>query len=117
MPLLVNDLPVFTPKEVITVGNTLVLVDLENYPQMALTNGFVYPNTDFIGFIGKCSSLAQHITTIKEKYNFMSIVVVDSVLNDAVDHFISMYYWLRADSCVATLRYKSVESEAGMLFL
>jgi hypothetical protein len=58
-PQLVNELPVFTPKEVLTFGNTLVLVDLENYPQMVLTNGFVYPNTDFIGFIGKCSSLGK----------------------------------------------------------
>lgn len=77
-------------KTIITNGNTLVLVDLENYPQMD-TSGFVYPNSEFVGFVGKCSSFAQNLHGLKEKYEFMKIIVVDSVLNDAVDHFITMY--------------------------
>jgi hypothetical protein len=78
------------PTKVVIQKQTLVLIDLENYPQMNL-NGLEYVNVKFIGFVGKCSALAQHQHTFQHKYNFMDIIIVDSVLSDAVDHFISMY--------------------------
>lgn len=75
---------------------TLVLVDLENYPQIDgdfLTTQFI--NVTIMGFVGKCSSLAQ--VDLRLRYPFMSsIIIVDSVLPDAVDHYISLY----AGSCI-----------------
>jgi hypothetical protein len=73
---------------------TLVVVDLENYPQIDtpqfLTTKFT--NVQFSGFVGKTSSQAQMSQVdLERKYPFMGISIVNSLYPDAVDHFISMY--------------------------
>lgn len=86
---------------------TLVVVDLENYPQID-TPDFLntqFTNVQFNGFVGKCSSHAQ--IDLPRKYPFMSVCIVNSVLPDAVDHYISMYIGQFIGMTAGLLQYGS----------
>lgn len=74
-----------------TKDKIIVLIDLENYPQMDDPFFFQHEfvNIDFIGFVGKCSSHAQK--NLDQIYPFMKTITVNSVLKDAADHMISIY--------------------------
>jgi hypothetical protein len=91
-----------------TINKSLVLVDLENYPHINtpdfLNTNFI--NTTFFAFVGKCSSHAQK--DLNAKYPFVDhFFIIDSVLPDAVDHYISMHigsqlYQLKTDKISET---------------
>jgi hypothetical protein len=75
-----------------TTKKTLVLIDLENYPQIDTPNflNTSFTNTTFFAFVGKCSSHAQK--DLNAKYPFVDhVFIIDCVLPDAVDHYISMH--------------------------
>jgi hypothetical protein len=81
-----------TPDNIISHTKTLVLIDLENYPNINTSD---FCNTTFIGiqfiaFVGRCSSHAEK--NLSMIYPFVdNFVIVESVHRDAVDHYISMY--------------------------
>lgn len=92
-----------------TTNGTIVLIDLENYPQINTPNflNSIFENIEFKGFVGKCSSHAQ--MNLSSKYPFVDVEIVDSAHKDAVDHYISMY--------VGTILQKYLQKYDGKLNL
>lgn len=74
-------------------GRVLVLIDLENYPNIDISEFLTtdFPDVRFISFYGKCSSQAKNEKKLCESLPFTELHKVNFARSDGVDHFISVY--------------------------